>query len=143
MRSMNEVMLVGNVGGNPEVRMMPSGDEVAKFSLATNERYKDAAGEEKEVTEWHNVVVFKGLARIVREYVRKGSPLMVRGKIRTNRWEDSDGAKRERKEIVLGGPSSLINLLPSGSGGPEPEVAEPPPVGQPAPSGDMDDEIPF
>lgn len=113
MRSMNEVTLMGHVGGNPEVRTMPSGDEVANFSLATNERFKNSAGEEVERTEWHRIAAFRGLAKVVREYVRKGDPLMVRGTIRTREWEDSDGAKRQTKEIVLGGPSAMINLLGS------------------------------
>ena len=116
MRSKNEATLIGHVGGNPEVRELPSGDTLARFSLATNERFRDSSGEEQERTEWHRIVAFKGLADVVGKYVRKGDPLYVRGTIRTNEFTDSEGAKRQVKEIVLGGPGAEINLL--GSGGP-------------------------
>ena len=130
MRSMNEATLIGYVGGNPETRVLSSGDDVANFSLATNERYTDSDGEVHETTEWHRVVAFRGVARVVRDYVRKGHPLMVRGKIRTREWKDSNGVLHQAREIVLGGPAALINLLPSGSaveaedGAPEPPVEE-------------------
>ncbi len=130
MRSMNEATLIGYVGGNPETRVLSSGDDVANFSLATNERYTDSDGEVHETTEWHRVVAFRGVARVVRDYVRKGHPLMVRGKIRTREWKDSNGVPHQAREIVLGGPAALINLLPSGSaveaedGAPEPPVEE-------------------
>ncbi|MDE0059594.1 MAG: single-stranded DNA-binding protein [Defluviicoccus sp.] len=130
MRSMNEAMLIGHVGGDPECRTLQSGDEVANFTLATNERYTDAKGEERESTEWHRIVAFKGRARVIRDYVRKGQPLLVRGKIRTRQWEDQEGARRVSREIVLAGPSAVLNLLPSGSamepeeGGEEPAAEE-------------------
>lgn len=114
MRSKNEVTLIGHVGGNPDVRELPSGDELARFSLATNERFRDSNGEEQERTEWHRIVAFKGLAGLVRQYVRKGDPLYVRGKIRTNEYTDGDGVKRQAKEIVLAGPGAEINFLGSG-----------------------------
>ena len=128
MRSMNEATLIGYVGGNPECRALPSGDDVANFTLATNEKYTDSNGEEQEATEWHRIVAFKGLAGVVRDYVRKGQPVLVRGKIRTRQWEDSEGARRISREIVLAGPGALINLLPSGSAMEPEEGAEGPPM---------------
>ena len=128
MRSMNEATLIGYVGGDPECRDLPSGVEVANFTLATNERYVSSEGEDKESTEWHRIVAFKGLARVVRDYVRKGQPLLVRGKIRTRDWQDGEGAKRRSREIVLAGPGALINLLPSGSAVEPEEGSEEPPM---------------
>ena len=128
MRSMNEATLIGYVGGDPECRDLPSGVEVANFTLATNERYLSSGGEEKESTEWHRIVAFKGLARVVRDYVRKGQPVLVRGKIRTRDWKDGEGAKRRSREIVLAGPGALINLLPSGSAMEPEEGSEEPPM---------------
>ena len=115
MRSMNEATLIGHVGGNPEVRTLPGGGEVASFRLATNESYKDSAGEVRESTEWHTIVAFKGLARAVRDYVRKGRPVLVRGRIRTREWDDKEGARRVAREIVLAGPGAVLNLLGSGA----------------------------
>ena len=126
MRSMNEATLIGHVGGDPECRTLQSGDEVANFSLATNERYTDSNGEERESTEWHRIVAFKGLAGVIREYVRKGQPLLVRGKIRTRQWDDQEGARRVSREIVLVGPDALLNLLPAGSAMDPEEGAEEP-----------------
>ena len=128
MRSMNEATLIGYVGGNPEIRVLSSGDDVANFSLATNERYTDSDGEVHETTEWHRIVGFRGVARVVRDYVRKGQPLMVRGKIRTRQWEDSNGVGHQVREIVLSGPAALINLLPSGSAVEAEDGAAEPPV---------------
>ena len=128
MRSMNEATLIGYVGGNPETRVLSSGDDVANFSLATNERYTDSNGEVHETTEWHRVVAFRGVARVVRDYVRKGQPLMVRGKIRTREWDDANGARHQAREIVLSGPAALINLLPSGSAVEAEDGAAEPPV---------------
>ena len=124
MRSKNEVTLIGHVGGNPEVRELPGGGELARFSLATNERFRDSSGEEQERTEWHRIVAFKGLAGLVRQYVRKGDPLYVRGKIRTNEYTDGDGVKRQAKEIVLAGPGAEINFLGSGGSAEAEEAGE-------------------
>ena len=126
MRSMNEATLIGHVGGDPEYRELSSGVEVANFSLATNERYTGSDGEERESTEWHRIVAFRGLAGVVRKHVRKGQPLLVRGKIRTRDWEDGEGAKRRSREIVLAGPGALLNMLPSGSAVEPEEGAEEP-----------------
>lgn len=100
-KSVNKVILVGNVGKDPEVKYAPSGVAVAKFSLATNEKFKDKSGEWQDRTEWHNVVAWQRLAEIVGEYVRKGTKLYVEGKLQTSSWEDrNSGDKKYRTEIV-------------------------------------------
>jgi single-strand DNA-binding protein len=100
-KSVNKVILVGNAGQDPEVKYTPSGTPVAKFSLATNERFKDRNDEWQERTEWHNVVAWQRLAEIVGEYVNKGTRLYVEGKLQTSRWDDrQSGSKRYRTEIV-------------------------------------------
>ncbi len=100
-KSVNKVILVGNLGKDPEVKYTPSGVPVAKFSLATNERYKDKAGEWKDRTEWHNVVVWQRLAEIVGEYVKKGSKIYIEGRLQTSSWEDKQsGEKKYRTEVI-------------------------------------------
>jgi single-strand DNA-binding protein len=100
-KSVNKVILVGNVGKDPEIKYTPSGIPVGKFSLATNERFKDKHGEFQERTEWHNIVAWERLAEIVGEYVSKGSKLYVEGKIQTSSWEDrQSGERKYRTEIV-------------------------------------------
>ena len=100
-KSVNKVILVGNVGKDPEVKYTPSGTPVAKFSLATNEKYKDRSNEWQERTEWHNIVAWQRLAEIVGEYVKKGAKLYIEGKLQTSSWEDREsGAKKYRTEIV-------------------------------------------
>jgi single-strand DNA-binding protein len=100
-KSVNKVILVGNVGKDPEVKYAPSGTPVAKFSLATNEKYKDRSDEWQERTEWHNIVAWQRLAETVGEYVKKGAKLYIEGKLQTSSWEDREsGAKRCRTEIV-------------------------------------------
>ena len=100
-KSVNKVILVGNVGQDPEVKYTPSGVPVAKLSLATNERFKDRNDQWQDRTEWHSVVAWQRLAEIVGEYVCKGSKLYVEGKLQTSTWEDrQNGGKRYRTEIV-------------------------------------------
>lgn len=100
-KSVNKVILVGNLGKDPEVKYTPSGVPVAKFSLATNERYKDKAGEWQDRTEWHSVVVWQRLAEIVGEYVKKGSKIYIEGRLQTSSWEDKQsGEKKYRTEII-------------------------------------------
>jgi len=100
-KSLNKVMLIGNLGKDPEVKYTPSGVPVAKFSLATNERYKDKGGEWQDRTEWHNIVAWQRLAEIVGEYVKKGSKIYIEGRIQTSSWEDKQsGEKKYRTEIV-------------------------------------------
>ena len=100
-KSVNKVILIGNLGKDPEVKFTPSGTPVAKFSLATNERYKDKAGEWQDRTEWHNIVAWQRLAEIVGEYVKKGSKIYIEGRLQTSSWEDKQsGEKKYRTEIV-------------------------------------------
>ena len=101
-KSVNKVILVGNVGKDPEVKYSPSGTPIAKFSLATNEKYKDRSDEWQERTEWHNIVAWQPLAEIVGEYVKKGSKLYIEGKLQTSSWEDREsGTRKYRTEIVV------------------------------------------
>jgi single-strand DNA-binding protein len=100
-KSINKVILVGNVGADPEVKYTPSGIPVGKFSLATNERFKNKSGEWQDRTEWHNIVAWQRLAEIVGEYVSKGSKVYIEGKLQTSSWEDRrSGEKKYRTEIV-------------------------------------------
>lgn len=100
-KSVNKVILVGNVGQDPEVKYTPSGTPVAKFSIATNERFKDRSDEWQERTEWHNIIAWQRLAEVVGEYVKKGSKLYIEGKLQTSSWDDrQSGSKRYRTEIV-------------------------------------------
>jgi single-strand DNA-binding protein len=101
MASVNKVILVGNLGADPEVRYLPSGDALANIRLATTDRYKDkASGEMKEATEWHRVVFFGRLAEVVSEYLKKGSSVYIEGRIRTRKWQAQDGTDRYSTEIV-------------------------------------------
>jgi len=114
-KSVNKVILVGNVGKDPEVRYSQSGTPVANFSLATNERFKDRNDEWQERTEWHSIVAWQRLAEIVGEYVAKGSKLYVEGKIQTSSWEDrQSGERKYRTEIVA---RELLLLGPRENGG--------------------------
>jgi len=97
---LNKVMLIGNVGKDPDIRHLESGTAVANLTLATTERYKDRNGEMQEQTEWHNVVLWRGLADVTERFVRKGSQIFIEGKIRTRSWEDQSGQKRYTTEIV-------------------------------------------
>lgn len=100
-KSVNKVILVGNVGKDPEVKYTATGTPVAKFSLATNEKYKDRSDEWQERTEWHNIVTWQRLAEIVGDYVKKGAKLYIEGKLQTSSWEDREsGTKKYRTEIV-------------------------------------------
>jgi single-strand DNA-binding protein len=118
MKTVNRVTLLGNVGKNPEVRAAPSGSIIANFSIATTDRYKDkASGEWKESTDWTNVASFGKLAEIVRDYVHKGSPLYVEGKLRTRSYE-KDGQKQYRTEVIAD------NIVLLGSGKPSERAVE-------------------
>jgi single-strand DNA-binding protein len=140
-KSVNKVILVGNVGQDPEVKYTASGVPVAKVSLATNDRFKDRNEQWQDRTEWHSIVAWQRLAEIVGEYVRKGSKLYVEGKLQTSSWEDKQtGEKRYRTEIVV----REILLLSSRENGPEGrqttagEKSTPDSVPTP-----VDDDIPF
>ena len=101
-KSVNKVILLGNVGKDPDIRSTAGGTMVANLTLATSDRFQDGQGNWQDRTEWHNLVAFKRLAEIVRDYVKKGSKLYVEGKIQTRSWDDKEtGAKRYRTEIVV------------------------------------------
>ena len=100
-RGVNKVIIVGNLGGDPETRYMPSGAAVTNLTVATNESWKDKqTGEQKERTEWHKVAMFNRLAEIAAEYLRKGSQVYIEGKLRTRKWQDQNGNDRWTTEIV-------------------------------------------
>lgn len=101
MAGLNKVMLIGNVGKDPEVKYLEGGVAVAKFPLATSESYKDKTGNRVEQTEWHNIVMWRGLAEVAEKYVKKGTQLFVEGKIRSRQYEDKDKNKKYFTEIVV------------------------------------------
>lgn len=101
MAGVNKVILIGHVGKDPEVRYLDAGVAVANFPLATTEAYKDKTGRRVEQTEWHNVVLWRGLAEVTEKYVRKGSQVYLEGKIRSRSWDDKDGVKRRTTEILV------------------------------------------
>jgi single-strand DNA-binding protein len=118
MASVNKVILVGNLGADPEVRYLPSGDAVANIRLATTDRYKDKASNEfKEMTEWHRVAFFGRLAEIVSEYLKKGSSVYIEGRIRTRKWQGQDGQDRYSTEIVADQMQMLGGRGGAGGGG--------------------------
>jgi single-strand DNA-binding protein len=112
----NKVILLGNVGKDPEVRHIANGAAVAQFSLATSETYKDKNGAKTTQTEWHNIVLWRGLAEIAEKYVKKGDQLYIEGKIRSRSYDDKDGNKRYITEIV-GETMQMLGKKPTGEGG--------------------------
>jgi single-strand DNA-binding protein len=117
-KSVNKVILLGNVGKDPEVRSTGTGTMVANFTLATSDRFQDQQGNWQDRTEWHNLVAFKRTAEIVRDYVKKGSKLYIEGKIQTRSWDDKEtGAKRYRTEIIVNDLSLLSGRDDSSGGG--------------------------
>ena len=114
MSSVNKVILIGNLGKDPEVRSMQDGKKVANLSLATSESWKDkSTGEKKERTEWHRVVVFGPLADIVDRYTKKGSKIYVQGSLQTRKWSDKDGVEKYSTEVVVQGFGAELVLLDS------------------------------
>ncbi len=100
MAGINKVILVGNLGKDPEVRYLDNGVAVANFSLATTENYKNKQGERVSQTEWHNIVLWRGLAEVAEKYLKKGASVYIEGKIKTRKWEDKDGNNRYSTEIL-------------------------------------------
>ena len=142
-RGVNKVILVGNLGADPDTRYMPSGSAVTNIRMATTKSWKDKnTGDQQERTEWHRVAFFGRLAEIAAEYLRKGSQVYVEGELRTRQWQDRDGNDRWTTEIVASEMQMLGGRQESASSGPMPArgVAEPP-----ASTGtdDLDDDIPF
>lgn len=145
-KSVNKVILVGNLGKDPEVKFTPSGVPVAKFSLATNERYKDKAGEWQDRTEWHNIIAWQRLAEIVGEYVKKGSKIYIEGRLQTSSWDDKQsGEKKYKTEIVAADLVLLSGGESNGDSRPRRETREHAPAGRHAPESTeiTDEDIPF
>jgi single-strand DNA-binding protein len=153
--SVNKVILVGNVGKDPDIRRLNSGEPVASFSVATSESWRDkASGERRERTEWHNVVVFnENLVKVIEQYVKKGAKIYLEGQLQTRDYTDKDGNQRKTTEVVLQRYRGELTLLDSrgrgdgdqvgygsGSGSAAPRVSSAP--ARPA-AGALDDDIPF
>jgi single-strand DNA-binding protein len=140
MASVNKVILIGNLGRDPELKFTPSGVPIAKFSIATTERFKDSDGNPREQTEWHNIVLWRRLAEIANEYLKKGSPVYIEGRIQTRSWEDENGQKRYMTEIQ----GDRIQLLGRREEGP-PEEPSDTPAEAPAKKDTMEneDDLPF
>lgn len=100
MASVNKVILVGHLGRNPEVKQMPNGDAVASFSIATTDTWKDKGGQRQEATEWHNIILFRRLAEVAGEYLKKGSAVYLEGRIKTRKWQDKEGHDRYTTEVI-------------------------------------------
>ncbi|EKU83822.1 single-strand DNA-binding protein [Massilia sp. UYP32] len=167
MASVNKVIIVGNLGRDPEIRYMPSGDAIANIAVATSYRSKDRnTGEQKELTEWHRISFFGRLAEIVGQYLKKGSSVYVEGRLQTRKYTDKDGIERYATDIIaenmqmLGGRQGMGgDSMGGGMGGgmdddysapqrPAPRQAPPAPAARPQPKpapnfSDMDDDIPF
>jgi len=152
-RGINKVIIVGNLGGDPETRYMPSGSAVTNLTVATNESWKDKqTGEQKDRTEWHKVAMFNRLAEIAAEYLRKGSQVYIEGKLRTRKWQDKSGQDRWTTEIIademqmLGGRGGAGGGA-GGGGGSAPmssgQDSGPPSTPPQAGPDDFDDDIPF
>jgi single-strand DNA-binding protein len=116
--SVNKVILVGNVGADPEVRTLPSGNKVVNLTVATSENWKDKnTGERKEKTEWHRVVIFsEGLARVAEQYVKKGSKVYLEGSLQTRKWQDQSGQDKYSTEVVLQGFNATLTMLDAPGG---------------------------
>jgi len=150
MASINKVILIGNLGRDPETRYLPDGGAVTNISVATTDVWKDKSGEKQERTEWHRVAFFGRLAEIAGEYLKKGSPVYIEGRLQTRKWQDKDGQDRYTTEIV----ANEMKMLGSRGGGSEPMAREPAPAaaegGGAKPQAkkggafdQMDDDIPF
>jgi single-strand DNA-binding protein len=156
MASVNKVILIGNLGRDPEIRYMPSGDAIANLRIATTDTWKDKNGEKQEVTEWHSVAFFGKQAEICGQYLKKGSQIYVEGSLRTRKWQDKDGNDRYTTEIRGDRMQMLGGRGGGASGGGTADFDAPPDNaqrGKPASSGgggsagggfgDLDDDIPF
>ena len=150
-RGINKVILIGNLGKDPEVRYSPNGGAVANITLATSESWKDKnTGEQVDKTEWHRVVFFRRLAEIAGEYLKKGSKVYIEGKLQTRKWQDKDGNDRYTTEVVAnemqmldsrgGGSASFNQDAPMSQSQPQSKPQSSP---EPVPVTDFDDDIPF
>jgi single-strand DNA-binding protein len=157
--SINKVILIGNLGADPEIRRTQDGRPVANLRVATSENWRDkATGERKEKTEWHRVVIFnEGLCKIVEQYLKKGAKVYLEGSLQTRKWQDKNGEERYSTEVVLQGFNSRLIMLDTrgsadavyasdgdfGSGGPTVASERKPSLGAAVKSDEMDDDIPF
>lgn len=142
------MILVGRLGADPEVRTLESGTKVSSIRVATSERYKDRNGNQQESTEWHNVVLWRGLADITEKYLKKGDQIYIEGRIKTRKWTDKDGNDRYSTDIVANEMTMLGNGPGGNSSGAAPQKAAAPSqnqVNEPAASSldDIDDDLPF
>ena len=147
MAGVNKVILIGNLGADPEVRTIESGAKVANFSIATTERYKDKSGNPVDKTEWHNIVMWRGLADVAEKWLKKGSQVFVEGKLRTRSWDDQNGNKRYTTEIMADN-MTMLGGSPSGGGQSQssaPAAPQQNQVSEPKASSldDIDDDLPF
>lgn len=148
MASVNKVILVGNLGADPETRYLPSGDAVSSIRVATTDRYKDKqSGEMKEATEWHNISFFGKLAEIVSQYLKKGSQVYIEGSLRTRKYTDKNGVEKYATDIK-GDTMKMLGGRPQGDAGNQPaerpqRQAQPQGAAQGSGFDDMDDDIPF
>lgn len=153
-RGVNKVILIGNLGRDPEIRYMPNGQAVANITIATSESWKDKnTGEQQEKTEWHRVVFFRRLAEIAGEYLKKGSKVYIEGKLQTRKWQDNQGQDKYTTEIIANemqmldsrgeGGGSDFGSGASSDTGQSNEPAQATPQQAPVAAGDFDDDIPF
>jgi single-strand DNA-binding protein len=138
-KGVNKVILVGNLGRDPEIRYMPNGDAVANVAIATSETWKDQQGNQQERTEWHNVVFYRKLAEIVGKYLAKGRSVYVEGSLRTRKWQDKNGQDRYTTEII----ADEMQMLGGGDRQDRPQQQAQRGNDYAPPTTDYDDEIPF
>jgi single-strand DNA-binding protein len=141
---LNKVILIGNIGKDPEIRSMSNGNKIASFSVATSESWKDKNGERQTKSEWHNVVIFsEGLVKVCQSYLNKGSKVYIEGKVQTRKWQDKSGQERYSTEIVLQGFDAKLIML-DGQKPSSTQKANPKPQASTSPyAADLDDAIPF
>jgi single-strand DNA-binding protein len=153
-RGVNKVILVGNLGADPEIRSMPSGMTVTNIRIATSESWKDkTSGAQQEKTEWHSVALFGRLGEVAAEYLRKGSQVFIEGKLRTRKWQDKQGNDRYTTEIIAdnmqmlgargGGAAAASERAAGGGAREEFDQTPPPPAANAGAKEDFDDDIPF
>jgi single-strand DNA-binding protein len=142
MASVNKVILVGNLGKDPEVRFMPNGDAVCNFSIATTDTWKDKEGAKQERTEWHNIVMYRKLAEIAGEYLKKGRPVYVEGRLQTRKWQDKEGNDKYTTEIIAN-QMQMLGSKDSESVSQQPKTAPANKQNDGTGFDDMADDIPF
>ncbi len=143
-RGLNKVMIIGNLGSDPEIKYMPSGDAAATLNIATSDSWKDKkTGEQVEKTEWHRVVAFGRLAEIMGEYLKKGSKVYVEGNLQTRKWQDKSGNERFTTEVKVREMQMLDSRGGAGMGAPAAMSAPSAPAAAPAAVTELDDDIPF